>query len=87
MNNLKEFRNQVGLTQARLAADANLGTASRIANYESEIRQPSLDDCRALVAALAAAGAVNEAGEPVTLDDVFPPDLESQPRTAMQEVG
>lgn len=78
MNFLKSYRNQVGKTQLQLASESNLGTSSRIANYESGIREPSLEDCRSLVAALASAGAVNDAGELVSLDDVFPPaDLDS----------
>ncbi len=73
MNHIQKYRKQTKLTQAELGEAAGLGKQSRIGNYESGIREPGLDECRAIVTALAAAGAINDAGEAVTLDDVFPP--------------
>lgn len=74
MNNLKNLRNQCRLTLADLASRAGFASPSRVSNYESGLRNPGLEDCRSLTRALADAGALNERGEPVTLDDVFPPE-------------
>jgi transcriptional regulator with XRE-family HTH domain len=78
MNNLNRYRTQVKLTQSELASLSGI-TQQQISNLETGNRladRQSLEDCRALVAALSAAGAVNESGEQVMLDDVFPPSTE-----------
>lgn len=66
MSNMKTIREKAGLTQAELARDVGL-TQGAIAHYENDRRKPGLDECRRIVAAL------SQKGEPVTLDDVFPP--------------
>lgn len=70
MNNISKERIALKLTQEALAS--KLGwRQSRLSNYETEIRKPSLGDCRRIVAAL------NHFGGACTLDSVFPP-LENQ---------
>lgn len=66
MNNIANQRKKLGISQAALASSIGWGQ-SRIANYESSIRTPSLDDCRAIVEALRVFGAK------CSLDEVFPP--------------
>lgn len=75
MNNLNQYRQLVKLTQKELAYKSGV-TQQQISYLESGKRsahRQSLEDCRALVAALAQEGAINEAGAPVSIDDVFPP--------------
>lgn len=65
MNRIREIREDAEISQAAL--HRHLGwKQSRLANYESGARTPSLDDSRAIVSAL------NELGAPCTLGDVFP---------------
>ncbi|OOR93257.1 helix-turn-helix transcriptional regulator [Haemophilus paraphrohaemolyticus] len=65
MNNLAEARKNIGITQLELAQ--SLGwRQSRIANYETGKRIPSLLDSRKLVKAL------NQHGVSCSLDDIFP---------------
>lgn len=72
-NRLKKHREDAGLTQTHLAELCGWGPRqSRIANYERGVSNPSLTDCRILVAAL------NRAGLDCTLDDVFPPEADSE---------
>lgn len=74
MSNLLLYRKQVQLTQKELADKAGV-SQQQVSLLEGGRRNPertALNDCRSLVNALAAAGAANDAGEPVTLDDVFP---------------
>lgn len=67
MNNIAKERKKLGLTQNALAKKLNWGQ-SRISNYESGLRNPSLSDCRSIVLAL------NKLGSETTLDDIFPPN-------------
>lgn len=65
MNRIRETREGARISQATL--HRRLGwKQSRLANYESGARTPSLDDSRAIVAAL------NELGVSCSLGDVFP---------------
>ncbi|MTC55261.1 MULTISPECIES: helix-turn-helix transcriptional regulator [Providencia] len=66
MNNIAEQRKKLGISQAVLASSIGWGQ-SRIANYESNIRTPSLSDCRVIVEVL------QKLGAKCSLDDVFPP--------------
>lgn len=69
---LKKYRLKAGLTQKELAEAANFPPSQRrISYYETGLRHPKLDDCRLLIAAL------NDAGVSCTLDDVFPPESDS----------
>ncbi|MDR5020485.1 helix-turn-helix transcriptional regulator [Yersinia rochesterensis] len=66
MNLIAEKRKEAGVSQAILAQ--KLGwSQSRIANYETCTRTPSLTDSRLIVSAL------NDMGLNCTLDVVFPP--------------
>lgn len=66
MNLIAEKRKEAGVSQASLAQ--KLGwSQSRIANYETCKRTPSLSASRLIVSAL------NEMGLNCTLDAVFPP--------------
>lgn len=65
MNNLAKARESIGITQKQLA-NAVGWNQSRIANYELNIRRPSLDDARRIIKSL------NEFGANVSLDAVFP---------------
>jgi putative transcriptional regulator len=66
MNNLALVRKKSGITQAKLAKTIGWGS-SRIANYESNIRTPSLANCRLILKGL------EKLGYKHTLDEVFPP--------------
>lgn len=63
---MKEFREQVGITQEVLAKEIGVSQGA-IAHYENGRRTPELDVCRDIVETL------NQQGIDVTLDDVFPP--------------
>ena len=65
MNNLARAREAIGITQAKLGQEVGF-SQSRIANYELNLRKPSLNDARRIVKAL------NNLGSNVSLDDVFP---------------
>lgn len=66
MNLIAEQRKKISVSQAALAK--KLGwSQSRIANYETLNRTPSLDDSRKIINAL------NEMGCECSLDEVFPP--------------
>lgn len=66
MNLIAEKRKEAGISQAGLAQ--KLGwSQSRIANYETCTRTPSLSASRLIVSAL------NDMGLDCTLDAVFPP--------------
>ena len=67
MNRIKSIRKQVGVTQGELAHQLSWGQ-SRIGNYESGVRVPTLNDSRRVVQAL------NDLGASTSLDEVFPPD-------------
>jgi len=66
MNNIAQQRKKIGISQAVLASAIGWGQ-SRIANYELNIRTPSLNDCRSIVEGL------RKLGCRCSLDDVFPP--------------
>lgn len=66
MNNIAKQRKEIGVSQAALASAIGWGQ-SRIANYELNIRTPSLSDCRSIVEGL------KKLGCKCSLDDVFPP--------------
>lgn len=66
MNRIAEIRERDQIKQGALAK--TLGwQRSRLSNYETERRVPSLSDSRSIVAAL------NRLGAHCTLDEVFPP--------------
>jgi putative transcriptional regulator len=67
-NNITTWREKANLTQIELATRCGWTSQSRISNYESGQRVPSLSHCRTIVAAL------NGAGAQCTFDDVFPPN-------------
>lgn len=67
-NNIPHYRKQAGLTQKALCERMGM-KVSRLANYETGIRDPGLPECRAILRALL------EAGASCTLDDLFPPDV------------
>lgn len=70
MNHIASVRKKSGLSQADLCK--KLGwSQSRLGNYERGIRTPGLSECRQLVSVFCAIG------QPVTLDDLFPPELHS----------
>ncbi|MGV6394534.1 helix-turn-helix domain-containing protein [Pseudomonas caspiana] len=72
MNCIREVREAAGLRQSDLYRKLKWGQ-SRIANYESGDRTPSLSDARLIVAAL------NELGAVCDLAQVFPdPTSDSQ---------
>ncbi|HDX3117760.1 TPA: helix-turn-helix transcriptional regulator [Escherichia coli] len=66
MNKIAQQRKKIGVSQAVLASAIGWGQ-SRIANYELNIRTPSLNDCRMIVEGL------RKLGCQCSLDDVFPP--------------
>ncbi|WP_065760250.1 helix-turn-helix domain-containing protein [Pseudomonas defluvii] len=71
MNRIRETREKAGIRQSALYRKLGWGQ-SRIANYESGERTPSLSDARLIVAAL------NELGASCDLALVFPePDQSS----------
>lgn len=65
MNRIREMRESAGLRQSDLYRKLNW-RQSRIANYESGERTPSLSDARLIVAAM------NGLGISCDLSDVFP---------------
>lgn len=65
LNKIAEFRKEAGLSQMDLATSLNV-TQGTISNYETGYRDPGLNECRAIVKAL------NAAGIACGLDDVFP---------------
>lgn len=67
MNNIANERQKLGLSQTQLADTLGWGR-SRLSNYESNLREPGLTECRSIVEAL------NSLGAECTLDSVFPID-------------
>lgn len=65
MNKIRELREAAGISQAELHRALNW-RQSRLANYESCARTPSLNDAREIVAAL------NSLGVSCELGDAFP---------------
>ncbi len=70
MNRIREIREAAGIRQAALYRKLKWGQ-SRIANYESGERTPSLSDARLIVAAL------NDLGADCDLARVFPEPRQS----------
>ncbi|OJB95769.1 helix-turn-helix transcriptional regulator [Yersinia ruckeri] len=66
MNNLRIFRERIGLTQSELAELAGC-TPGAIGHYETGRRGMDINLCRQFVEIL------NSSGAEVGLDDVFPP--------------
>lgn len=68
--NLKRYRKELGLTQVELGVACGFGKASqsRVSNYESGVRTPSLQDAQAMVRVFC------EKGLRVGVDELFPAD-------------
>lgn len=67
MNKIKELREELNISQSKLAFACGFKTSSRISNYESGIRSPKISDARKIVETL------NKLGSKCSFDDVFPP--------------
>ncbi|AWS78576.1 helix-turn-helix transcriptional regulator [Enterobacter hormaechei] len=65
MNNIAVERQKLGLSQSKLAHSLGWGR-SRLSNYESNLREPGLSECRLIVETL------NRLGAKCSLDSVFP---------------
>lgn len=65
MNNLKTLRKSLRMTQKSLAEEIGQ-TISSIGHYESGRRQPDINTCHQLAAAL------GKDGKKVTIEDIFP---------------
>ncbi|MDU8575230.1 helix-turn-helix transcriptional regulator [Pseudomonas syringae] len=70
MNHVRIIREGAGITQASLRRALGWNQ-SRLANYESGLRNPGLSEARLIVIAL------NELGATCVLDEVFPPEKEN----------
>lgn len=70
MNRIKEFRNNLQISQAELAFKCKW-SASRIGNYEVGSRTPSLNDCRVLAETLS-----KLSNRKICIDDIFPPNID-----------
>ncbi|MGA9607032.1 helix-turn-helix transcriptional regulator (plasmid) [Rahnella variigena] len=66
MNNLRTFRERIGLTQSELAELAGC-TPGAISHYEAGRRGMDINLCRSFVEIL------NKKGAQACLDEVFPP--------------
>lgn len=66
MNNIRTFRERVGLTQSDLAKMVGC-TRGAICHYETGRRGMDIDLCRTFIAAF------KKHGIEVSLDDLFPP--------------
>lgn len=67
MNNIAFERQKLGLSQSQLAEALGWGR-SRLSNYEADLREPGLSECRTIIETL------NALGAKCTLDSVFPSD-------------
>lgn len=70
MNLISLYRKQANISQLALAQKVGWNQP-RLANYESNLRTPSLADSRKIV------GALNSLGVDCSLDQVFPPHQEN----------
>tara|TARA_R110001592_G_scaffold65634_2_gene201213 strand:+ start:3997 stop:4224 length:228 start_codon:yes stop_codon:yes gene_type:complete len=75
MNLIAAIRKKNAIKQADLVRQLGW-RQSRLGNYENHSRVPGLAECRAIVAGL------NALGAECTLDDVFPPHVESLNKAA-----
>ncbi|MBF8780981.1 helix-turn-helix transcriptional regulator [Pseudomonas fulva] len=66
MNQVRMIRERAGVSQAALRRQLGWNQ-SRLANYESGLRSPGLQEARLIVEAL------NQLGVSCCLDDAFPP--------------
>lgn len=66
MNQVRTIRERADVSQAALRRQLGWNQ-SRLANYESGLRSPGLQEARLIVEAL------NKLGAKCTLDDAFPP--------------
>lgn len=73
MNLISVYRKKASISQLTLAQKVGWNQP-RLANYESNLRTPSLADSRLIVLAL------NSLGASCSLDDVFPPQIENSER-------
>lgn len=75
MNRIRELREAAGISQAALYRELKW-RQSRLANYESGARTPSLKDAREIVKAL------NALGIACGLSDAFPDPRHESPKAA-----
>ncbi|KMV67168.1 XRE family transcriptional regulator [Tatumella sp. TA1] len=68
MNNLRNIRERLGMTQSELASAIGLKTAGAICHYENGRRDLSVAKCRKIIEAL------KEKGISVSFDDLVPPN-------------
>jgi putative transcriptional regulator len=73
VNNIKRLRESAGLTQKELAFASGFGSKqTRISNYETGARTPTIDEAYRIVAAL------NECGVSCVFHSVFPPSFDQK---------
>ena len=75
MNRIAKQRERSGIKQRELVAALGW-TQTRVSNYEAGRRTAGLVECRAIV------NAFNKLGAECTLDDIFPPSLDTPVRAA-----
>ncbi|ALE88795.1 helix-turn-helix domain-containing protein [Pseudomonas versuta] len=75
MNCIAQQREKSGIKQRQLVAALGW-TQARVSNYEAGRRTAGLAECRAIVVAF------NQLGVKCTLDDVFPPGMDTPVKAA-----